>query len=169
MRLAAEVGAGLDALHERGIVHRDVKPANILLDADGMAVLGDFGLAKGRAWTVLTRPGQVLGTLDYLAPELIRGEPAGPMSGLYALGCVLYECVAGAPPFAGRGILRIGMAHLEEEPGDPAAGRADIPRPCPGRSARPGQGSGPAADERGALARMLRLAAAAGGLGWSDP
>jgi serine/threonine protein kinase len=160
VRLAGEVGAGLDALHGRGIVHRDVKPANILLDGGGTAVLLDFGLAKSRAWTVLTRPGQVLGTLDYLAPELIRGEPAGPMSDLYALGCVLYECLAGAPPFAGRGVLRVGMAHLEEAPGDPATGRAEVPPALswtvrqalakdPGR--RPPSGV--------ALARMLRLAA----------
>ena len=161
VRLAAEVGAGLGALHERGIVHRDVKPANILLGSDGMAVLGDFGLAKGRAYTVLTRPGQVLGTLDYLAPELIRGEPAGPMSDLYALGCVLFECVAGAPPFAGRGILRIGMAHLEEEPGDPAAGRPDIPQAV-SWTVRQALAKDPARrpTNAGALARMLRLAAA---------
>jgi serine/threonine-protein kinase len=153
VRLAAEVGAGLGAL--------DVKPANILLGSDGMAVLGDFGLAKGRAYTVLTRPGQVLGTLDYLAPELIRGEPAGPMSDLYALGCVLFECVAGAPPFAGRGILRIGMAHLEEEPGDPAAGRPDIPQAV-SWTVRQALAKDPARrpTNAGALARMLRLAAA---------
>ena len=161
VRLATEVGAGLDALHRRGITHRDVKPHNILLAADGTAVLGDFGLAKSRAWTVLTRPGQVLGTLDYLAPELIRGEPAGPLSDLYALGCVLYECLAGAPPFAGRGVLRIGMAHLEEEPGDPAAGRADVP-PAVSWTVRQALAKDPARRPTGAgaLARMLRLAAA---------
>jgi serine/threonine protein kinase len=163
VRLAAEVGDGLDALHRRGIVHRDVKPANILLAADGSAVLGDFGLAKGRAWTVLTSPGQVLGTLDYLAPELIRGEPAGPLSDLYALGCVLYECLAGAPPFAGRGVLRIGVAHLEEEPGDPAAGRADVP-PALSWTVRQALAKDPARRPPSvtALARMLRLAAADG-------
>jgi serine/threonine protein kinase len=160
VRLAAEVGAGLDALHRRGIVHRDVKSANILLAADGTAVLGDFGLAKSRAWTVLTGPGQVLGTLDYLAPELIRGEPAGPLSDLYALGCVLYECLAGAPPFAGRGVLRIGMAHLEEEPGDPAAGRDDV-QPALSWTVRQALAKDPARRPTGAaaLARMLRLAA----------
>ena len=163
VRLAAEVGTGLDALHRRGIVHRDVKSANILLAADGTAVLGDFGLAKGRAWTVLTRPGQVLGTLDYLAPELIRGEPAGPLSDLYALGCVLYECLAGTPPFAGRGVLRIGMAHLEEEPGDPAAGRSDVP-PALSWTVRQALAKDPARrpTSAGALARMLRLAAPGG-------
>jgi eukaryotic-like serine/threonine-protein kinase len=161
VRLAADVGAGLDALHRRGLVHRDVKPANLLLAADGTAVVGDFGLAKNRAWTVLTRPGQVLGTLDYLAPELIRGEPAGPMSDLYALGCVLYECLAGAPPFAGRGLLRIGMAHLEEEPGDPAAGRADVP-PALAWTVRQAMAKDPSRrpPAAGTLARMLRLAAA---------
>jgi serine/threonine-protein kinase len=161
VRLGAEVGAGLEALHRRGIVHRDVKPGNILLAADGTAVLGDFGLAKGRAWTVLTRPGQVLGTLGYLAPELIRGEPAGPLSDLYALGCVLYECLAGTPPFAGRGVLRIGMAHLEEEPGNPAAGRADVP-PALSWTIRQTLAKDPAMRPpgAGALARMLRLAAA---------
>jgi serine/threonine protein kinase len=160
VRLAADVGAGLDALHRRGIVHRDVKPANILLGADGTAVLGDFGLAKGRAYTVLTKPGQVLGTIDYLAPELIRGEPAGPPSDLYALGCVLFECIAGAPPFAGRGILRIGMAHLEEEPGDPAAGRTDI-APDVAWTVRQALAKDPARRPTNAtaLARMLRLAA----------
>jgi serine/threonine protein kinase len=161
VRLATEVGGGLDALHRRGIAHRDVKPGNILLAADGTAVLGDFGLAKNRAWTVLTRPGQVLGTLAYLAPELIRGEPAGPMSDLYALGCVLFECLAGAPPFADRGVLRVGMAHLEEEPGDPAAGRSDVP-PALSWTVRQALAKDP--DRRptstGALATMLRLAAA---------
>ena len=69
---------GSQALHEAGIVHRDLKPSNIIVDSDGTAMLTDFGLAKGRAYTVLTKPGQVMGTLDYLAPELIKGEPATP-------------------------------------------------------------------------------------------
>jgi len=127
LRLIAEVAGGLQAIHERGLVHRDVKPSNVLLDADETAALGDFGLAKGRAYTVLTRPGQVLGTLDYLAPELIRGAPAGPASDIYALGCVAFECLAGAPPFAGRSVLQVGVAHLRQEPPDPVAGRSDVP------------------------------------------
>jgi serine/threonine-protein kinase len=127
VRLGTDACAGLDALHGRGIVHRDVKAGNILLAEDGTAVLGDFGLAKHQAWTVLTRSGQLLGTVGYLAPELIRGQPASPLSDLYALGCVLYQCLAGTLPFAGRSVARTGRAHLEEAPGDPAAGRADVP------------------------------------------
>lgn len=95
VRLLAQVAAGLDALHRAELVHRDVKPSNIMLDENGDAALTDFGLAKGRAYTVLTRPGQVMGTLDYLAPELIKGGRASPASDVYALGCVVYECLAG--------------------------------------------------------------------------
>jgi serine/threonine-protein kinase len=121
VRLVADVGAGLDALHRHGIVHRDVKPSNIMLRADGSAALTDFGLAKGAAYTVLTRPGQVVGTLDYLAPELVRGEAATPASDLYALGCVAFECLAGSPPFGDRSLFGVGSAHLADEPPDPPA------------------------------------------------
>ncbi|HEX9236038.1 MAG TPA: serine/threonine-protein kinase [Actinomycetota bacterium] len=127
LRLAAGVGSGLDALHAKGLIHRDVKPSNIMLNEEGSSLLTDFGLAKGPAYTVLTRPGQVVGTLDYLAPELIKGEDASPASDLYALGCVVYESVTGQPPFAGKGVLEIGIAHLEEEPPDPLANRPDLP------------------------------------------
>ena len=105
VRVVTEVGTGLDALHAAGVMHRDIKPSNVLFDSDGTAMLTDFGLAKGRAYTVLTRPGQVMGTLDYLAPELIRGKPATPATDIYALGCVAFECVAGRAPFADKSRL----------------------------------------------------------------
>ena len=95
VRLAVEIGAGLDALHAGGLVHRDVKPSNILFDAGGAAVLTDFGLARGPAYTVLTEPGMVMGTIDYIAPELVRGEAATAASDIYALGCVVFECLHG--------------------------------------------------------------------------
>jgi serine/threonine protein kinase len=127
VRIAAEVAAGLDALHDAGIVHRDVKPSNVLLDADGAARLTDFGLAKGRDYSSLTLPGQMLGTMDYLAPELIRGEEPSAASDLYAFGCLVYACVAGRPPFGGRNLFAVGAGHLDEEPPDPCAQRRDVP------------------------------------------
>jgi class 3 adenylate cyclase/predicted Ser/Thr protein kinase len=126
IRIVAHIGAALDALHKAGIVHRDVKPSNIVV-ADDRVVLTDLGLAKGRAYTVLTRPGQIMGTLDYMAPEILKGLEAGPASDIYALGCIAYECIAGRPPFADKGVLQVGMAHMVEEPPDPRADRSDIP------------------------------------------
>ena len=126
VRMVSEIGAGLDALHAAGIVHRDIKPQNILYALDGTAMLTDFGLAKGRAYTVLTQPGQVMGTLDYLAPELIRGEPATPLTDVYALGCVAFESVSGKAPFADKSLFQVGIAHLEEPPPDPSEDRPDV-------------------------------------------
>jgi serine/threonine protein kinase len=124
LRVVADVAAGLDALHEQRLVHRDVKPSNILLAEDGAALLTDFGLAKGPEHTVLTRPGMVLGTIDYLAPERLNGEPAGPASDVYSLGCVAYECLVGAPPFIRTTFLQTVTAHLREE----APELAEVPR-----------------------------------------
>lgn len=127
IRIVVHAAAGLDALHRHQLVHRDVKPSNILLDEDGVAAIGDFGLSKGASYTELTRTGQVVGTVDYLAPELVKGEKATPASDIYALGCVTYECLTGQPPFADRSVLRIGVAHLEDEPTDPREKRPDVP------------------------------------------
>ena len=127
VRIVAEVAAGLDALHAAGLVHRDVKPSNILLDDERGAMLTDFGLAKRRDYSALTRPGQMLGTLDYIAPEILRGEDPGPAADRYALGCVAFECLAGQPPFGGRSVFALGLAHLEDDPPDPVAGRDDAP------------------------------------------
>ena len=126
-RLAAELARGLDALHGQGVLHRDVKPSNVLHDGAGTAVLTDFGLARGVDSTQLTRDGQVLGSLHYLAPELIEGAPASPASDVYALGCLLYECVTGSPPFAGRSEAELGYAHLAEPPPDPRDRRPELP------------------------------------------
>jgi serine/threonine protein kinase len=122
-----QVASGLDALHASGLIHRDVKPGNILLDDAGTAYISDFGLAKDTGGTVLTKPGQALGSLDYMAPEQIRGEGVGPAADVYALGCVLWECLSGAPPFADRKGMRILWAHLQDEPESPCAKRADLP------------------------------------------
>lgn len=126
VRICAEVAEGLRALWAAGMVHRDVKPANILLDEAGTAYITDFGLAKDRQGTALTMPGQALGSMDYMAPEQIRGEQVTAATDLYALGCVMFECVQGRPPFADRQGMRVLWAHLQDEPPDPV-GRDDIP------------------------------------------
>ncbi len=126
LRLAGQLAAGLDALHDAGLVHRDMKASNIVFDAERNGMLTDFGLARGPAYTVLTRPGQVVGTLEYLAPELFRGERATPASDVYALGCTVYECLTGRTPFGDKSLFEIGLAHLEAEPADPSVARSEV-------------------------------------------
>lgn len=124
--ICAQVAAGLDALWEAGMVHRDVKPANILLDPAGKAYITDFGLAKDSAGSVLTRPGQPLGSMDYMSPEQIRGEQVTGAADIYSLGCVMFECIDGRPPFADREGMRVLWGHLQDEPRDPGGDRGDI-------------------------------------------
>lgn len=126
VRICAQVADGLQALWEAGMVHRDVKPGNILLDLAGNAYITDFGLAKDSAGTVLTRPGQPLGSIDYMSPEQIRGEPVTGAADTYSLGCVAFECVQGRPPFADHEGMRVLWAHLQDEPPDLSAQRTDI-------------------------------------------
>jgi serine/threonine-protein kinase len=127
LRIVRDVAGALEALNARGIVHRDVKPANIMVSKNGAAALTDFGLARGIAETVLTKTGVAVGTVDYLAPELIRGRPASHASDVYALGCVLYECLAGAPPFGGRPYVDALLGHVRDEPPSLTGARADLP------------------------------------------
>jgi serine/threonine-protein kinase len=125
VRLLAGAAAGIDALHGAGLVHRDIKPANILLDGDTPYV-SDFGLAKDSQASNLTRPGQALGSLDYMSPEQIRGEDVSPATDIYALGCVMFELLMGTPPFGGRPSMRVLFAHLQEPPPDLTAVRRDV-------------------------------------------
>ncbi len=98
--LASDVLAGLGHAHEAGILHRDIKPGNILVTESGVSKLADFGIAKATEETVdLTDSGAILGTVSYASPEQLSGATLGPPSDLYSLGCVLYECLAGRPPF----------------------------------------------------------------------
>ena len=127
VRLAAGVGSALDALHRGSLLHRDVKPENILVDAAGRSHLTDFGVALGEGDTALTSTGRVVGTVDYLAPELIRGEPAAPSSDVYALGCVVHACLSGAPPFAELDFAETCVAHLNAPPPDLRPVRRDVP------------------------------------------
>jgi serine/threonine-protein kinase len=126
VRVCADAADGLEAVHAIGVIHRDVKPANIMLDEQGNAYINDFGLAKHQDASVLTKPGQAVGSLDYMAPEQIRGEDVGPPTDVYALGCVVYECLTGAPPFAARKGMQVLWAHLQDPPPDPAGVSDDI-------------------------------------------
>jgi serine/threonine-protein kinase len=162
IKIALWVAAGLDALHAEGLVHRDVKPGNILLDQEGVAYITDFGLAKDHQASVLTRPGQALGSLDYMAPEQIRGEQVTAATDVYALGCVMCECLCGTPPFADRQGIRVLWAHLQDEPPDVSALREDLPGDL-GAAIRFGLEKDPAArpPTATAYARLLQIAAGA--------
>jgi serine/threonine protein kinase len=116
VRVIRQIAAGLDALHAAGFVHRDLKPANVLLDDEGHAVLTDFGLAKEQQASVLTKVGQAVGSMDYMAPEQIRGLTVGPTTDVYAMGCLLYELLIGEPPFAAKRGMQVLWAHLQEPP-----------------------------------------------------
>ena len=127
VRLAEEIGGALDALHAAGLMHRDVKPANVLVMPDGRSALTDFGLAKGTSgYQTLTAAGMLVGTLEYVAPERIRGEQATPASDLYSLGCTLFECLTGGPPFPGAHQMTILVGHLQEEAPNPSWQRAGL-------------------------------------------
>ncbi|HET8823255.1 MAG TPA: protein kinase [Thermoleophilaceae bacterium] len=115
IELLAQVGSALDAAHERALVHRDVKPGNVLIDRSGHVYLTDFGITK-QSGADSTETGSIVGTLDYLAPEQIRGEPVDARTDCYALGCVLYECLAGTPPFRRGTEAETLWGHMQEDP-----------------------------------------------------
>ena len=119
--IASQVASALDAAHVEGLVHRDVKPGNILLSSPGTslerAYLADFGITKRMdTREALTRTGQFVGTVDYVAPEQILGQPVDGRTDVYSLGCVLYRCVSGAPPFPRPTDVATIYAHLHDEP-----------------------------------------------------
>jgi serine/threonine-protein kinase len=116
MSLVAQAAAALHLAHEQGIVHRDVKPSNLMVRPDGQVVLTDFGIARMVDTTRMTEAGSVLGTVTYLAPEQITGDPVSPATDVYALGVVAYECIAGVPPFNSREPLAVAMSHTRDEP-----------------------------------------------------
>ena len=126
-RLTAEVAHALSAAHERGIVHRDVKPGNVLVSRDGRVKVADFGIARAIAEAQMTLPGTTLGSVHYFSPEQARGEPATTASDVYALGIVLYELLTGRRPWVGDSAASIAMARLSGPIPSPSAVRAGIP------------------------------------------
>jgi hypothetical protein len=125
IRYTSEVCEALAYAHEAGIIHRDVKPANVLLDERGRALLGDFGLAAAVDRTKVTATGAVLGTVSYMAPEQATGEPV-PASDLYALGAMLCELITGSPPFTG-GVMAVLNQHLNAQPSLPSSRDPSVP------------------------------------------
>jgi serine/threonine-protein kinase len=143
LSILEQVGSGLDAVHAEGLVHRDIKPGNILLQGDH-AYVNDFGLAKrtgpngpGRArGRGITRAGDIVGTLDYMAPEQVEGKDVGPGTDIYALGCIMYHCLTGAPPFVRDNDVAVMYAHMQQPPPSVTAARGDLPVEVDGVIAR---------------------------------
>ncbi|MGW4070058.1 protein kinase domain-containing protein [Nocardia grenadensis] len=119
--VVTQIAAALDAAHASGVVHRDVKPSNILITASGFAYLIDFGIARSSQDTTLTRAGTMIGTLAYMAPERLTLDQVDSRSDVYSLACVLYECLAGTKPYTGESVERQIAAHLTDRPPLPSA------------------------------------------------
>ncbi|MDN3478711.1 protein kinase [Curtobacterium sp. APC 4022] len=114
--IVAQTANALQAAHAVGLVHRDIKPGNLLITPDGRVKITDFGIARIADQVPLTATGQVMGTVQYLSPEQASGHPASPSTDVYSLGIVAYECLAGRRPFTGESQVAIAMAHINDQP-----------------------------------------------------
>ncbi|MBF8285691.1 MAG: Stk1, partial [Anaerolineales bacterium] len=126
LTLAWQICAALEHAHANGIIHRDLKPENIVLTKTQTVKLMDFGLAHMSEGPRLTEEGAIVGTMSYLAPELIQGQPATVQSDLYALGVMLYELTTGRPPFTGDNLAVLLSQHVYAEPASPRTHNPDI-------------------------------------------
>ncbi|MCS6889626.1 Stk1 family PASTA domain-containing Ser/Thr kinase [Chloroflexus sp.] len=127
VRIGEQIARGLHAAHRAGLIHRDIKPQNIIVTDDGQARITDFGVAKSHLSTAMTETGITLGTVDYIAPEQAQGRPATPQSDIYALGVVLYEMLTGRLPFTGDTPVAVAMKHISEPPPPPRRYNPQIP------------------------------------------
>jgi beta-lactam-binding protein with PASTA domain/tRNA A-37 threonylcarbamoyl transferase component Bud32 len=124
---ARQILAAIRFAHRHGIVHRDIKPHNVLVDAEGRLKVTDFGIARAGT-SQMTEAGSIIGTAQYLSPEQAKGAPVDQTSDLYSVGVVLYELLTGVVPFSGETPVEIAMKHLSSVPEPPSARRADVPR-----------------------------------------
>lgn len=120
IQIARQVSDALEHAHENNIVHRDVKPQNILITSSGRAKLTDFGIARGATAATLTQTDAIVGSVHYLSPEQAQGETVGPQSDIYSLGIVLYEMVTGVLPFQGDTPISVALKHIQDEPVRPS-------------------------------------------------
>lgn len=125
--IAQQVASALDFAHKRGLIHRDVKPQNIMVTADGVAKVTDFGIARTASASQLTRTGMVIGTVHYFSPEQAQGKPAGPPSDIYSLGVILYEMLTGHLPFDAETPIGVAMQHLHSPPPSPWDYQPNLP------------------------------------------
>jgi serine/threonine protein kinase len=156
--IVRQVASAIDAAHEGGIMHRDVKPENILITRDDFAYLVDFGIANASSDEKLTELGTAVGTYAYMAPERFSGGEVTYRADVYALACVLYECLAGSQPYGGDSVSVVITAHLMQPIPRPSAARPGIPPAFDGVIAR---GMAKKPDERFATAGDLATAATA--------
>src|SRR5690606_1136537 len=126
-RIGAAVARALAAAHAKGIVHRDVKPGNVLIGRDGQVKVADFGIARAVAEAQMTLPGTALGSVHYFSPEQARGEPTTTLSDVYSLGIVLYEALTGRRPWEGDSAASVALARLSGPVPDPLAVRPGLP------------------------------------------
>jgi eukaryotic-like serine/threonine-protein kinase len=125
--VGAEIAGALEFAHRNGVVHRDVKPGNVLLTADGDVKVTDFGIARAGAGEELTQTGAVMGTAAYFSPEQAQGLPVDGRSDVYSLGVVLYEMATGVPPFTGESPVAVAYKHVREDPKRPRSIASDLP------------------------------------------
>src|SRR5689334_7570259 len=129
VRLLGQVADELDTAHSQGLLHRDIKPGNIMIAPGDHCFLTDFGLSKNPSSDsiALTAQGEFVGTIDYTAPELVLGKEADWRLDVYSMGCLLYECLAGAPPFNKERDVEVLYAHIQDPPPKISAVRGDVP------------------------------------------
>ncbi|HSA95701.1 MAG TPA: protein kinase [Acidobacteriota bacterium] len=125
--IARQVGEGLSEAHRLGVVHRDLKPQNIMIDGEGNARIMDFGIARSVRAEGLTAAGAMIGTPEYMSPEQVEGRAADPRADIYALGVILFEMLAGRPPFEGDTALSVALKHKTDPPPDPRTLNPSIP------------------------------------------
>ena len=128
LAVAVQIAEALGAAHERGLIHRDVKPQNVLVTASGDVKVVDFGIARAAAADVISATSAVLGTARYMSPEQAMGQEVGPASDLYSLGVVLYEMLTGEVPFEADTPVAVSMKHVDEMPRPPGEIRGEIPQ-----------------------------------------